>query len=84
VQAAAAGLSIAAGGLLSDTVAALARSGQLGATLAAPATGYEAVYLTELMLLFATLVAIGPLTHRDTAYQAEPQSAVADLVGSST
>jgi BCD family chlorophyll transporter-like MFS transporter len=64
VQAAAAGLAIASGGLLSDTVASLAKSGLLGPALVGPATGYTAVYLTEVGLLFATLVAIGPLARR--------------------
>ncbi len=61
VQALAAGLAIASGGLISDTFGALAHAGQLGPTLAGPATGYTVVYLIELVLLLLTLVAIGPL-----------------------
>jgi len=61
VQALAAGVAIATGGLLSDTITALATSGRLGPTLANPATGYTTVYLIELFLLFITLAAIGPL-----------------------
>jgi BCD family chlorophyll transporter-like MFS transporter len=61
VQALAAGLAIATGGLVSDAVSALAVHGRLGAALASPATGYTAVYLIEVVLLFLTLVAIGPL-----------------------
>ena len=61
VQALAAGLAIAAGGLIGDGVAFLASSGRLGSVLATPATGFTAVYLFELVLLFATLVALGPL-----------------------
>ncbi len=61
VQASAAGLAIASGGLLSDAVSTLAKSGRLGPALASPATGYTAVYLVEAILLFATLIAIGPL-----------------------
>jgi BCD family chlorophyll transporter-like MFS transporter len=61
VQASAAGIAIATGGVLSDAIASLARSGRLGPALTGPATGYDAVYFVELMLLFATLVAIGPL-----------------------
>ena len=61
VQALAAGLAIATGGMLSDGVGALARSGRLGAVLEGPATGYSAVYALELLLLFGTLVALGPL-----------------------
>jgi BCD family chlorophyll transporter-like MFS transporter len=84
VQAAAAGLAIAAGGALSDTIGALARSGRLGSTLDSAATGYTAVYLTELLLLFATLVAVGPLTRHDSAAQADTQPTSITLVGSST
>jgi BCD family chlorophyll transporter-like MFS transporter len=61
VQALAAGVAIAAGGILSDSISALAVSGRLGVALAGPATGYTAVYIIELGLLFGTLIAIGPL-----------------------
>lgn len=61
VQATAAGAAVAASGLLHKAVAGLAQSGQLGATLSGPATGYGVVYYLEIGLLFATLVAIGPL-----------------------
>ncbi len=61
VQALAAGLAIAAGGVISDGLSYLAMSGRLGTALASPATGYTAVYVIELGLLFATLIAVGPL-----------------------
>jgi len=61
VQAFAAGLAILGGGVLHDVVAALGHAGALGAALAVPSTGYGAVYLVELVLLFITLIAIGPL-----------------------
>jgi len=61
VQATAAGAAIACGGMLRDAVAGLAAQGVLGPALAGPATGYGAVYQLEIVLLFATLVAIGPL-----------------------
>jgi BCD family chlorophyll transporter-like MFS transporter len=64
VQALAAGLAIAGGGLMSDGVTALARTGALGEALRGPAVGYSAVYLTEVLLLFATLATIGPLARR--------------------
>ena len=67
VQALAAGLAIATGGLLSDTISALARSGRLGSALEGPATGFSAVYALELVLLFATLIALGPLARHDPA-----------------
>jgi BCD family chlorophyll transporter-like MFS transporter len=61
VQAFAAGTAIAAGGLLHDTVAHLALGGAFGASVANSATGYEAVYGLEMVLLFATLIILGPL-----------------------
>jgi BCD family chlorophyll transporter-like MFS transporter len=64
VQASAAGIAIASGGLLSDTISSLARSGRFGPVMSGPATGYTAVYLIELVLMFATLVTIGPLARR--------------------
>ena len=42
-------------------VSSLAVSGALGSVLVSPGTGYSFVYHIELFLLFATLVAIGPL-----------------------
>ena len=61
VQATAAGIAIAAGGLLRDLFAGLAASGALGTALDGPSAGYVFVYQIEVLLLFATLVAIGPL-----------------------
>jgi BCD family chlorophyll transporter-like MFS transporter len=68
VQASAAGIAVATGGLLRDGVSALAAAGWFGPTLAVPATGYLAVYTVEIFLLFVTLVAVGPLVRstRDT------------------
>ncbi len=60
-QATAAGVGIALGATLRDVVGALATSGALGDALATPATGYSVVYHLEIFLLFATLVALGPL-----------------------
>lgn len=56
-QATAAGLSIAFGGSLRDGVAHLAA----GSALDTPAFGYTFVYHTEIGLLFATLIVLGPL-----------------------
>jgi len=61
VQATAAGVSIALGGAIRDWVSALAESGQLGTALTDPSVGFSFVYHIEIALLFATLVAIGPL-----------------------
>jgi BCD family chlorophyll transporter-like MFS transporter len=60
-QATAAGTAVALGGVLRDVVNGLATSGALGGTLVTPATGYTVVYQLEIILLFAALVAIGPL-----------------------
>ncbi len=72
VQATAAGLAIASGGLLRDLLAHLAESGRLGEALATPATGYCAVYLIEIALLFAAVAAIGPLAKRTIPATARP------------
>ena len=61
VQASAAGIAVASGGLIRDGVSALAQSGALGTAMAQPSTGYSFVYHCEIGLLFATLVALGPL-----------------------
>lgn len=61
VQATASGVAIAAGGVLRDLVSELASLGVLGPALTGPETGYAFVYHLEVLLLFATLVAIGPL-----------------------
>jgi BCD family chlorophyll transporter-like MFS transporter len=52
VQAVAAGSAIAIGGILRDYV---------GSYGGAAASGYDAVYLLEIILIFVTLVALGPL-----------------------
>lgn len=61
VHATAAGVAIALGGVLRDIVGHVAMAGALGTTLATPGTGYVAVYLLELILLFLALAVIGPL-----------------------
>ncbi|HEX8417007.1 MAG TPA: BCD family MFS transporter [Methylobacterium sp.] len=66
VQASAAGIAIAASGILRDVGSSLAVSGALGEAMSDPSVGYLIVYHIEIALLFATLVAIGPLV-RDTA-----------------
>lgn len=61
VQATGAGLAIGAAGIIRDVVSSLALSGRLGPTLTSHSTGYATVYYIEIMLLLASLVAIGPL-----------------------
>jgi MFS transporter, BCD family, chlorophyll transporter len=67
VQATAAGVAIGASGFIRDGVSTLAMNGTLGAALAHPATGYSVVYHIEIALLFATLVALGPLVRSGPA-----------------
>ncbi len=61
VQATASGAAIAAGGALRDLVSTVGASGALGQALSSPATGYSFVYHLEILLLFVTLVVLGPL-----------------------
>ncbi len=61
VQATSAGGAILAGGLLKDAISTLAVGGALGPALGGTATGYAAVYVLEIGLLFMTIVALGPL-----------------------
>jgi BCD family chlorophyll transporter-like MFS transporter len=64
VQATAAGLATIVSGLMRDGISALALSGALGPALESRATAYSMVWHVEILLLFATLVAIGPLARR--------------------
>jgi BCD family chlorophyll transporter-like MFS transporter len=61
VQATSTGIAVAFGGALRDVVATLAERGTLGPGLTGAAPGYEAVYITEIALLFVALAVIGPL-----------------------
>jgi BCD family chlorophyll transporter-like MFS transporter len=61
VQATAAGLAILAGGALRDILGGLAMDGYFGEGMALPSTGYSIVYHIEILLLFLTMIAIGPL-----------------------
>ena len=75
VQATCAGLAIGFGGAVRDIVSAMAEHGLLGTALMRPATGYSFVYHIELYLLFATLIALGPLVRRrETAFASKPVS----------
>jgi BCD family chlorophyll transporter-like MFS transporter len=75
VQATCAGIAVALGGGLRDGVAALAAQGVFGPAVEGPAAGYGFVYNVEIGLLFATLVAIGPLARHAGADGARrPQS----------
>jgi BCD family chlorophyll transporter-like MFS transporter len=60
-QATAAGAAIAFGGALRDGISTLSAHGIFGPAFTSASTGYSAVYHLEIALLFATLIAIGPL-----------------------
>ena len=72
IQSTAAGLAMFFGGALRDLVSALASTGALGPGLAGPATGYSVVYHVEILLLFITLIAIGPLVGRKAIDLSQP------------
>ena len=72
-QATAAGLAIALGGALRDTVGGYAMAGRWGATFQTPAAGYAMVYQIEILVLFATMLALAPLV-RVLPYTARPTS----------
>ncbi len=61
VQATAAGLAVALGGIGRDVIDALARRQVFGDALDSPITGYALVYSVEILLLGATIVAMGKL-----------------------
>ena len=65
VQASAAGLAIAIGGIGRDLLGKAAVSGLFGDALATRATGYGVVFGFEILLLLAALVALGPLVRRE-------------------
>jgi MFS transporter, BCD family, chlorophyll transporter len=84
VQATCAGVAVALGGALRDGVSSAATAGWLGEVLQHPVTGYSAVYHLELAMLFATLIALGPLVRRHPARIAlQPQGkfGLAELPG---
>jgi len=82
-QATAAGLAIAAGGAIRDGVGALAANNSLGPALTGPATGYNAVYNLEIILLLATLIAVGPLVRpaRPVSLQSHEKLGLAEFPG---
>ena len=61
VQASAAGLAIACGGIIRDLVPEMATRGVLGQAFADPAVGYQIVYHIEIAFLFASLIVLGPM-----------------------
>ena len=65
VQAGCAGLAVALGGIFRDLISVQATRGHLGFALGDPATGYAAVYCLEILILLASLVALGPLVSQN-------------------
>lgn len=72
-QATAAGLSIAIGGALRDSVGSHAMAGNFGDVFVTPTFGYAFVYQIEILLLFVTLIAMAPLV-RTLPYIPKSQS----------
>jgi len=73
-QATAAGFAIFAGGAIRDGAAHLINIGALGRVLTDPTLAYSFVYHIEIALLFATIIALGPLV-RISIYNHNPKSA---------
>ena len=66
VQSAAAGISKFFGGALRDAVTGITTQGLWGPAMADPSVAYSMVYHVEMLLLFVTLVAIGPMVRRQS------------------
>lgn len=65
VQSTAAGLAMFFGGAIRDVVTQIAATGALGEGMAVAFTGYSVVYHVEMLFLFITLIAIGPLVKKN-------------------
>jgi BCD family chlorophyll transporter-like MFS transporter len=70
VQASAAGIAVAIGGVLRDTIAGLTSRGYLGGLSSAPETAYTFVYALEVLLLFSTVIVLFPLIRRHRTHAA--------------
>ncbi len=83
VQASATGIAIALGGAIRDAVSSLAQADLLGPALTGRAVGYGAVYHLEILLLFVTLIAIGPLVRpaREVRVQTSQAFGLAEFPG---
>ena len=79
-QATAAGLAIAFSGVVNDLGSSLALAGAFGDAVASPVTGYTLVYAVEIILLLATLVAIGPLVRPRDDFRSAQHSHLASAV----
>jgi BCD family chlorophyll transporter-like MFS transporter len=84
VQATAAGLAIALSGGIRDGVSRLGAEGVLGPAFMDAASAYNTVYHIEIVLLFATLAALGPLAGRGsraTSDGLDPKFGLAEFPG---
>ena len=81
VQASAAGAAIFLVGALRDLVNYFAASGLFGSGMTAPAAGYSFVYHLEIALLFATLIAIGPLVRTTVTSPSTERFGLAEFPG---
>lgn len=81
VQATALGIGLASGGVLRDVVSQLTAQGVLGDVLALPYIGYSFVYHCEVLLLFATAIAIGPLVRIAASRPYDDKFGLVDLPG---
>jgi MFS transporter, BCD family, chlorophyll transporter len=81
VQASAAGLAIASGGIIRDMTMELSTRGVLGPAFADPAIGYQIVYHVEIAFLFASLIVLGPLvrSHAGARSLPEPEFGLSEL-----
>lgn len=71
VQSTAAGLAMFFGGAIRDVVTQVAATGALGEGMAVAFTGYSVVYHVEMLFLFITLIAIGPLVQKNVRHSPE-------------
>ena len=74
VHATASGVAVGLGGALRDLIQGLADHGMLGPAFADRNAAYGVIYHIEIALLFATLIAIGPLVRYVTAPGEEQRS----------
>ena len=82
VQATMTGAGVAIGGGLRDLLSRLAVEGALGPGLTANFVGYSFVYHVEILLLFGTIVAIGPMVRsRKTPVTSATPFGLAELPG---
>ena len=82
VQVTATGVAIFTGGAIRDVVAGWVDAGLLGQALNVPTTAYAFVYHTEILILFATLIALGPLVRQPGEQSKQPpELRLADFPG---